>query len=152
MKKSFLILLSYVMIGGIAKAQSQSEVKMENKKTSVDSLWINESIHDFGKIPQGKPVTVEFDMKNLGKDSLKLESVRAGCGCTTPVWTPGSYAPGGSFKITVGYNAASEGSFTKPVTITYNGGQQKVINITGTVYKIPDASAPKNNALEKLQN
>ena len=54
-------------------------------------------------------------------------------------------------KIKVGYNAANEGSFTKPVTITYNGGLQKVINITGTVVPSPATPAPANGNLGKVQ-
>lgn len=164
MKKNILLILNCVVISGIAMAQSTKETKStavattgqetkaEANKPVIDILWINESTHNFGTIPQGKPVTTEFSMKNTGKDSLKLETVRAGCGCTTPIWAAGPYAPGENFKITVGYNAASEGSFTKPVTITYNGGQQKVINITGTVYKTPTTPAPQNSEIEKLQN
>ncbi len=124
----------------------------EEKKTVVDALWMNETTHDFGKIPQGKAVTTEFLLKNTGKDSLKLEMVQAGCGCTTPVWNAGPYAAGEDFKITVGYNAAAEGAFTKPVTITYNGGQQKVINITGSVFSTPATPAPQNNGVGKVQN
>ncbi len=118
----------------------------------TDALWLKESTHDFGKIPQGKPVTTEFELKNSGKDSLKLENVQAGCGCTTPVWKAGTYSPGENFKITVGYNAAAEGAFNKPVTLTYNGGQQKVIYITGTVYSTPSTPAPENKGVSKVQD
>ena len=175
MKKNFFLILSMIMSGTVAMAQPVTkkvpkesktvqapalqmtsvapvqELKQEDKKTG-EVLWLNEASHDFGKIPQGKPVTTEFELKNTGKDSLNLEMVQAGCGCTTPVWTKGSYAPGANFKITVGYNAAAEGAFTKAVTITYNGGQQKVINITGTVYSTPSTPAPQNNGLGKVQN
>jgi Protein of unknown function (DUF1573) len=138
-------------IAGVV-TQEVKEVKALEEKKAPDALWMNESTHDFGKIPQGKPVTTEFLLKNTGKDSLKLEMVQAGCGCTTPVWKPGPYAPGEDFKITVGYNAAGEGAFTKPVTITYNGGQQKVINITGSVFSTPVTPAPQNNGVGKVQN
>ena len=117
----------------------------------AEALWVSETAHDFGKIPQGKPVTTEFELKNTGKDSLKLENVQASCGCTTPVWKAGNYAPGEKFKITVGYNAAAEGAFTKPVTITYNG-QQKVVTITGTVYATPSTPAPENKGVSKVQD
>jgi hypothetical protein len=117
----------------------------------AEALWVSETAHDFGKIPQGKPVTTEFELKNTGKDSLRLENVQASCGCTTPVWKAGNYAPGEKFKITVGYNAAAEGAFTKPVTITYNG-QQKVVTITGTVYTTPSTPAPENKGVSKVQD
>ena len=61
-------------------------------------------------------------------------------------------APGEKTKITVGYNAASEGPFTKSVTITYNGTLTKQITIKGEVWKTPVSSAPENKALETLKD
>ncbi len=120
------------------------------KPAGEDNLQI-EMTHDFGKIPQGKPVTFDFSIKNTGKTELQLEQVQAGCGCTTPTWQPGPYAAGTSSVIKVGYNAANPGSFSKPVTITYNGGLTKVITITGEVVAAPPAPAPENKAVEVLK-
>ena len=108
--------------------------------------------HDFGKIPQGKPVTYVFEFKNAGTTALKLDNVQASCGCTTPEWSKDEIAAGGSSKITVGYNAAAEGAFNKTITITYNGGATKVLNIKGEVWKTPTTSAPENGALNNLKN
>lgn len=157
MKKTILMMMTSLVMGGAAMAQTQSVVpsgaiqvaKKEDVKKEV--LWMGEEKHDFGQIAQGKPVTTEFMMKNTGTDSLKLDMVQAGCGCTTPVWKPGPYAPGENFKITVGYNAAAMGPFNKPVTITY-AGQQKVIYIVGTVFATPTTPAPSNIQLNKIQN
>lgn len=115
-----------------------------------ESLWLNETSHDFGKIAQGKPVYTYFELKGV-TDSLKLEMVQAGCGCTTPEFKAGTYAPGESVKIKVGFNAAAVGRFDKPITITYNGGQQKVIMITGTVEATPTTPAPTNGAVGKIK-
>ncbi|MEO7766973.1 MAG: DUF1573 domain-containing protein, partial [Ferruginibacter sp.] len=60
--------------------------------------------------------------------------------------------PGEKTYITVGYNAASEGKFSKPVTITYNGTQSKQIIIKGEVWKTPVASAPENKELGNLKD
>lgn len=118
-----------------------------------ETLAVKETEFDFGKIPQGKPVTHIFNITNSGKTSFKLENVQASCGCTTPVWDKEKViTPGTTSEITVGYNAAAEGPFTKPVTITYNGTQSKVITIKGTVWKTPTESAPTNGALNDLKN
>jgi hypothetical protein len=145
MKKQLVAFLGlFIMIGVSVNAQTPTDKKAEN-------LWLSESTHDFGKIPQGKPVFTFFELKTTTADSLKLEMVQAGCGCTTPEFKAGTYAPGETVKIKVGYNAANEGNFTKPVTITFNGGQQKVINITGTVVPTPATPAPANGNLGKVQ-
>ncbi|CAN5418490.1 hypothetical protein BH10BAC3_BH10BAC3_37870 [soil metagenome] len=145
MKKQLTAFLAcFILIAASVNAQTTDQKKAEN-------LWLSEATHDFGKITQGKPVFTFFEVKTTTTDSLKLEMVQAGCGCTTPEFKAGTYAPGEVIKIKIGYNAANEGSFTKPVTITYNGGQQKVINITGTVVPTPAAPAPANGNLGKVQ-
>ena len=120
---------------------------------SDELLTMKEKEFNFGKIPQGKPVVHVFDVMNKGTDSLKIVNVQASCGCTTPEWEKDKViAPGGNTKITVGYNAAAEGPFTKTITITYNGTTARVITITGEVWKTPAASAPENKGLNDLKN
>lgn len=138
-------LAGFILISATVSAQATEE------KKQPETLWLSETVHDFGKIPQGKPVFTYFEIKTTTSDSLKLELVQAGCGCTTPEFKAGTYGPGETVKIKIGYNAAGEGNFTKPVTITYNGGKQKVINITGTVVPTPSTPAPSNGGLEKIQ-
>lgn len=116
-----------------------------------EALLLKQTEHDFGKIPQGKPVTYAFTITNSGTTPLILENVVASCGCTTPEWSKEPIAPGGSSKITVGYNAAAEGVFNKPVTITYNGNQTKQLMIKGEVWKTPTSSAPENSGLSNLK-
>src|SRR6188768_1274588 len=100
MKKQLVAFLGLFMMVGISlNAQTPTEKKAEN-------LWLSESTHDFGKIPQGKPVFTFFEIKSSTADSLKLEMVQAGCGCTTPEFKAGTYAPGETVKIKIGYNAA----------------------------------------------
>lgn len=110
-------------------------------------LKLSETSFDFGKIPQGKPVTHNFIIENAGKDSLKISNVQASCGCTTPEWSNSAVATGNKTTIKVGYNSASEGQFEKMITIFYNDGQTKQITIKGIVWKTPDQSAPSNEAL-----
>jgi len=118
-----------------------------------EELLSIKDVHDFGKIPQGKPVTYNFEVTNIGKTPYKLDNVVAGCGCTTPQWDKEkSINAGEKSVITVGFNAAAEGPFSKPVTITYNGTQSKVITIKGEVWKTPTASAPANATLNDLKN
>src|SRR6185369_13276975 len=88
--------------------------------TTDSVLVLKESEHDFSKIPQGKPVYYYFDVVNTGKTELKLDDVRASCGCTTPEWSRDAIPAGSTAKIKIGYNAASEGYFEKIITITYN--------------------------------
>ena len=144
-----------------AQSKQNNEVKQEavavnttvaSENVKEDAIELKETEFDFGKIPQGKPVTHVFLFTNTGKTPLSLDNVQASCGCTTPEWSKDAVAPGETSKITVGYNAANEGSFTKTITVIYNGNQNKQINIKGEVWKTPAASAPENSALGTLNN
>jgi hypothetical protein len=137
--KKILLILSVLCWGTIIVAQDVP---------TDESLKLTETSFDFGKIPQGKPVTHTFLIENKGKDSLILNNVQASCGCTTPEWSRTPVAPGGKTSIKVGYNSAAEGPFDKAITIYYNGGQTKQITIKGLVWKTPDQSAPGNEALQ----
>ena len=114
-------------------------------------LKFKEVEYDFAKIPQGKPVFHYFDITNTGNEALKLDNVQASCGCTTPEWSHDSIAPSATAQIKIGYNAASEGTFEKFITITYNGNQSKQIKIKGMVWKAPTGSAPANSSVQFLK-
>jgi Protein of unknown function (DUF1573) len=123
----------------------------QTQPLSEDVLQIKEMEHDFGKIPQGKPVYYTFDIVNTGKTELKLDNVQASCGCTTPEWSKDPIPPGATAKIKVGYNAAAENYFEKFITITYNATQSKQIKIKGTVWKAPEGPAPVNASIDLLK-
>lgn len=131
-----------------AKSTTATATPVAAVEKAPETLKIEDS-HDFGKIPQGKPVNYDFVVSNTGTTPLKINNVQASCGCTTPSWDKDSaIEPGASSKITVGYNAQAEGPFTKNITITYNDNVSKVITIKGEVWKTPAASAPENKAAE----
>ena len=116
-------------------------------------LTLKETEFDFGKIPQGKPVTHIFEVTNKSNVPLKIANINASCGCTTPEWEKDKVvAPGENTKITVGYNSAAEGPFTKFITVTYNDTQSKQLTIKGEVWKTPGSSAPENKGINDLKN
>lgn len=136
----------------VPNADAKPAAATENK-VIPETLALVEESYDFGKIPQGKPVTHIFEVTNIGKTDIMIANVQASCGCTTPEWEKDKPVPaGGKSKITVGYNAAAEGAFTKLVTITYGEGQSKQITIKGEVWKTPASSAPVNAGLNDLKN
>ena len=148
------IILPFLFVFYVSSIYAQSAVaeKTDTAKVVEEVLGMTETVYDFGKIPQGKPVTHIFEVINNGKDSLRISNVQASCGCTTPEWERDQVqAPGKKTKITVGYNAASEGQFMKYITVMYNGNQTKQITIKGEVWKTPLNSAPENAALKSLK-
>jgi hypothetical protein len=136
----------FLLISGMTL--SAQDVKTQ--PTTPELIKFSETSYDFGKIPQGKPVTHNFTLENIGTDTLKIENVQASCGCTTPEWSQEPIPAKSKSTIKVGYNAASEGTFEKTITIYYNGGQTKQIFIKGTVWKTPDQPVPQNPGLNQF--
>lgn len=92
--------------------------------------------HEFGKIPQGKPVTTEFSFTNTGTKPLIIVTAEAGCGCTTPDYPKAPIMTGKKGVIKVTYDAANGGPFTKDINVKFAGTQLPVtLMITGEVIK-----------------
>jgi len=138
-----LVLLTF------ASAEAQQAAVL---KSGTEVVGLKETAWNFGKIPQGRPVTHVFMVTNTGAETLSLENVQASCGCTTPEWDHKPIAPGAQSEIRVGYNAQAEGAFEKTISIFYNKGQLKTLTIRGEVWRTPDQSAPKNSSTALLKN
>jgi uncharacterized protein DUF1573 len=141
--KKLAAVVFFICIAWIAGAQTDS--------LKTDALQLKVTEHDFGLIPQGKPVFYFFEIANTGTTPLKLDNVQASCGCTTPEWNREAIPAGSTDKIKVGYNAANEGVFDKYITIMYNGNLTKQLHIKGTVWKAPAGSAPANASVQILK-
>lgn len=102
--------------------------------TKADFKFEKET-HDFGKIAQGKPVSVDFVFTNAGEEPLIISNVESTCGCTVPKYTTTPVPKGAKGTITVTFNAASvQPGFTKAVTIKSNARTPvKVLYIKGEV-------------------
>ncbi|QXV67483.1 DUF1573 domain-containing protein [Mucilaginibacter achroorhodeus] len=94
----------------------------------------NEEKHDFGKIPQGKPVTTVFEFTNVGTTPLILTEVKPTCGCTIADYTKTPVPQNGKGTIKITYNAAVVSAFNKTIVVTSNAKTPtKYLNIVGEV-------------------
>lgn len=131
MKK--ILMICAVVLGFAFTASAQDSQKAEFK--------FNEEKHDFGKIPQGTPVTTVFEFTNVGKEPLILTEVRPTCGCTIADYTktPVKVGEKGTIKIT--YNAAAAAPFNKTIVVKSNAvTPEKYLNIIGEVVAKPASS------------
>src|SRR5438270_9797092 len=124
MKKITLFLSGIILVAALnAQTSTTTTAGMATTtaaKPQVDItkvLEFKEANHDFGKIPYGKPVEFDVLIKNISSDSVKIDNVKVGCGCTTPRYQPGPYASGQDFKVTLGFSGYAEGHFEKYVDI-----------------------------------
>ena len=90
--------------------------------TLASFKW-NETDHDFGKIPQGKPVTVQFQFTNTGGEPLVVSSAKGSCGCTGVEYPKEPILPNQRGIVKATFNAAAIGPFTKSVTVFSNAAE-----------------------------
>ncbi len=76
--------------------------------------------HDFGLIDETAEVATTFEFTNTGGSELVIETIRASCGCTTPVLTKRRYQPGESGIIEVDFDPTRPGPTQKYITVTSN--------------------------------
>ena len=103
-----IALVAFVCTAALAQPNSKAEFKFD-KET-----------HDFGKIPQGKPVTHVFTFENVGTEPIIISEVKPSCGCSVAEFTKTPVKPGEKGKISVTYNAAAKHPFTKNFTVRSN--------------------------------
>ena len=143
--------LIVLLIGVVAATTLHAQAPQVNDDVAK-VIQFKETDHDFGKIPYGKPAEFSLEMKNISPDSVTIEDVKVGCGCTTPKWQAGPYAAGQDFNITIGFNGYTEGQFNKVVTVYFKGGLSQLIKFHGETYKAPDNAAPGNDAVNTLKS
>ena len=115
------VILSFVAFTAM-KTGAEAEFKFETES------------HDFGKIPQGKPVTYEFKFTNVGDQPLIITNVETTCGCTVPEFSKTPIKKGESGIIKASFNAAAAQPFIKQLTVKSNARTPvKVLIIKGEV-------------------
>ncbi len=156
--KKITLLFTSLFVAAIINAQApattaQASTNVVTPAADVSkALSFKEENHDFGKIPYGKPVKFDVEIKNISTDSIKIENVKVACGCTTPKYQQGPYAPGEAFKVTLGFSGYADGPFDKYVDIFFNNGMTKQIRFHGVGYKVAETTPSANTGIQKLKN
>lgn len=99
-------------------------------------LQFREETFDFGTVKEdGGPVTHEFLFTNNSGRAIKILTVQASCGCTTPAWSKETVGPGKTGFVQASYNPKGRpGFFNKTLTVTTDlDAAPFVLQIKGTV-------------------
>jgi len=98
------------------------------------TIKFENSLHDFGKIPDGKNVSFKFKFINTGKAPLILSQPESSCDCTIPVVSKQPVLPGKGNEILVTFKPEDTGPFFRTVTVKSNATNGKItLTIQGTV-------------------
>lgn len=95
----------------------------------VRTLSFREDVHDFGTVSeQGGTVTHEFVFTNNAGRPVKILSVQASCGCTTPAWTKEAIEPSKTGFIQASFDPHGRpGYFNKTLTVTTDFDSNPII-------------------------
>ena len=82
--------------------------------------WVDPIEHDFGDVTYKESVQHVWTYRNVSEDSISVDVVRPGCGCTTPVLDSLAIAPGDTGKITIEFDAAKTGYFRQQIRVFFD--------------------------------
>ncbi len=105
----------------------------------AEPLLFQEKIHDFGEIlEQNGNADHRFVFTNNSGRPVRIISVQASCGCTTPDWTKETIAHGKTGFVAASFDPKGRpGYFNKSLTITTNLSDSPIIlQVKGTVVSI----------------
>lgn len=139
MKRVFTFLMISTLASAVAFAQTPDQAGA--------LITFEKLTHNFGKIPQGTPVTYEFTFVNDGTEPLLVTDVQKVCGCTVTGWTKNPVLPDQEGYVSAQYNAAKVGNFKKPVTVISNATNSPIkLHFEGEVVpKTEDVGTPVND-------
>ena len=103
-------------------------------RPGLSRLRFDREMHDFGRIPQGKPVRAVFRVFNAGDGPLVIYSVEPACGCTTALFTREAVMRGHWGSIVVTFDAVALHRFEKQIVVNSNSSTPvRVLYIRGEV-------------------
>ena len=130
MKHSILMVLMFFAFVPIF-AQTATTTSQVQKDINKVLKFTNDN-YNMGNIPYGKPTEFVVTIENISAAPVTLNNVQVSCGCTTPKFQANAViAPGQKTTVTLGFNGAAMGNFTKNATIFLSDNLIKTVNFSG---------------------
>ena len=102
-----------------AKVLGRDEQSDEIKNAPIISL--SKLYHDFGTVKEGSILQLDILVRNNGKTDLKIEKVRASCGCTAALMSEKILKPGENGNLHIELDTSNmHGKKTRTVQIKSN--------------------------------
>jgi hypothetical protein len=120
--------------------------------SAESNLLIPESTFDFGLAPQKSKLTHVFWLKSTGDDSLIIDKIVPGCGCTKAPLDKSRIAPGDSARLEIIFDTrTSRSKVSKRPKIFVKGSDlPRSVQIMSTVMSNPDSARPVSATPYKL--
>jgi len=94
-------------------------------------IVFKETIHDFGKVPQGPSLQYNFKFTNKGSGTLVIERIQTTCGCTgATIGSKTTYKKNESGEIKVEFNTQGRiGNQEKGIVVYTNDPDNLEVNL-----------------------
>ena len=111
----------FLLAGSAAMAQPADSRKAGVVvNPNAAEITFTETVHDFGTLKKGSPMTCRFTYKNTGKEPLILSDCKKGCHCTTVTCSKEPLQPGSTGFFEAHYDSMLVGKFAKELLIISN--------------------------------
>jgi len=126
--------LSFMITGLVAVAVVLFFVVANSNITATakgPKIVFKETVHDFGKVPQGPSIQYNFKFTNKGGGVLKIVRVQTTCGCTgANVGEKTEYAKNESGEIKVEFNTQGrQGPQEKAIIVYTNDPDNEQVSL-----------------------
>lgn len=101
--------------------------------TAAPKICVDATTCTFESVVEGDSVQCVFLLGNCGDADLVIQSVRAGCGCTTTMMTNKTIAPGAVAPLTATFHTAGYGGYTVSKSITVETNDPETPNVVLTL-------------------
>lgn len=143
--KNFIFLISIIVIVGVFLIF----YNIQSKSSLPPKISFSEEEWDFGKIKEDERPVHIFTIKNIGRQELIINRVRASCGCTATMLSSDNIPAGKSAELKVTFNPTGyNGLVKKYIYIESNDAQlsKAKITIIADVEPIPSPKAFYSNS------
>jgi len=131
--KTTIPIITLIALFLFTNVDAQTIARESNPKTEIKASGkgpvakFDKTTFEFADLTQHSPGTATFTLTNNGNEPLIIASAVASCGCTNLSYSKDPILPGKSITISVTYNAAVPGNFTKSITVRTNASDQPVV-------------------------
>jgi hypothetical protein len=130
MKKTLIIIIMLFAFVPIFAQTIPTTTQVQKDINKV--LKFSNDNYNMGNIPYGKPTEFVVTIENISAAPVTLNNVQVSCGCTTPKFQANAViAPGQKTTVTLGFNGASMGNFSKTATIFLSDNLIKTVSFSG---------------------
>jgi len=103
------------------KTDAKTELQVKASVTKAPRMMVNQEKFIFKDVEEGSTVIHEWELKNIGTDTLYISDIESSCGCTAAIPDSKVVAPNSSTKLKASFNTTGRvGINTKFVTVHSN--------------------------------